>query len=186
MEEEIDRQAELEEHLKHLQDQKKSEEENKEKMLRKAKSILENQREYVRLESELRKINKELEKSKRGLRTAEDRRKLLIEKMQDLLGDDDPGDGTGEMAKIIILSKIESIEQTDMNEKLDELSIENEYHEDLQRQWQLLEATWNLLQEKKETDIKELQKELEECQGDGYMAMLKEECNDLIRKRAKL
>lgn len=186
LEDETERQAELEEQVRSLEATKRQQEEEKEHLLQKAKDIQENQKQHARLHKELGNINRTLERAKRELQIADERNRTLVEKMQDLLGDDDPGDGTGEMAKLILLSKIESVEQTDMNEQLDELSIENEYNEELKQQMQLLEDTWDLLLSERDKIMTGLQNELSACRDDGYIEMLREEYNKLMRKRAKL
>ena len=185
LEEEKERNQQLQERMKEIEFEKKRELENKRDTLKKALGVIENQKERKRLDKELRRVNQLLEIETKDLQTALERKQRLMMKMQDLLGDDDPGDGTGEMAKIILLSKIESVEQRDMNDKLDELSMETEYQKELEEQMKLVENTWRVFEEERRTVLEDFQEELKQCKRNGYIELLTSEKQELEKRLAR-
>ena len=185
LEEEKERNQQLQERMKEIEFEKKRELENKRDTLKKARGVIENQKERKRLDKELRRVNQLLEIETKDLQTALERKQRLMMKMQDLLGDDDPGDGTGEMAKIILLSKIESVEQRDMNDKLDELSMETEYQKELEEQMKLVENTWRVFEEERRTVLEDFQEELKQCKRNGYIELLTSEKQELEKRLAR-
>lgn len=185
LEEEKERNQQLQERMKEIEFEKKRELENKRDTLKKARGVIENQKERKRLDKELRRVNQLLEIETKDLQTALERKQRLMMKMQDLLGDDDPGDGTGEMAKIILLSKIESVEQRDMNDKLDELSMETEYQKELEEQMKLVENTWRVFEEERRAVLEDFQEELKQCKRNGYIELLTSEKQELEKRLAR-
>ena len=183
-EEEKQRNEELHERMQELEYERKREVENKQNTLKKALGVRENQEARKRLDKELRRVNQLLEIETKDLQTALERKQRLMQKMQDLLGDDDPGDGTGEMAKIILLSKIESVEQRNMDDQLDELDMETEYQKELEEQMKLVENTWRVFEEERRRVLEEFQQELKQCKRNGYIDLLISEKQELEKKLA--
>ena len=183
-EEEKQRNEELHERMQELEFERKREAENKQNTLKKALGVRENQEARKRLDKELRRVNQLLEIETKDLQTALERKQRLMQKMQDLLGDDDPGDGTGEMAKIILLSKIESVEQRNMDDQLDELDMETEYQKELEEQMKLVENTWRVFDEERRRVLEEFQQELRQCKRNGYIDLLMSEKQELEKKLA--
>lgn len=95
-----------------------------------------------------------------------------------LFGESDP-DGTGPLAKLVVMQEIDSIECEDP-ELVERLKMERVYNESLEQQYKLINNTLKELERHKNYTMHELNEEKEECMRKGYLTMLEEELNVLI------
>jgi chromosome segregation ATPase len=102
------RSSELSEILGGLRSQQNADRELHNHRVHRGRKILDAQSERVILQTKLRKTESQLERARKELRNAQERWSELTENLQTLLGEADP-DGSGEMAKSILLTKLESL-----------------------------------------------------------------------------
>ena len=102
-----------------------------------------------------------------------------------LFGDDDPGDGTGDLAKAMVQAEKDSLPPAKKKDDIDtpdslELSIEREYKEQLPLTLKQLDDSLAIFKKHKDDVFLSLDEEIEECQQDGFLALLQSEKDELM------
>ena len=108
-----------------------------------------------------------------------------------LFGNDDPGDGTGDLAKAMVQAEIDSNEEKEKvaenqtNASCEELEIEKEYKQQLEETLEQLNRSYQLFEDHKNAVFGALDEEIEECEQDGFLALLQSEKDELMVKYSK-
>ena len=127
------------------------------------------------LTSKLVASRKKLSAELKNLESARKKESELQEKFKKLLGEDDPGDGTGETARRILQTEINRIQNAPGLEAFVELQVEREYKESLEREINTIEKSIKMFNKYKKGVVNSLNQELEECSNEGYINLLKKE-----------
>ena len=108
-----------------------------------------------------------------------------------LFGNDDPGDGTGNLAKAMVQAEIDANAEKNKESKAEtnaasqELEIEREYKQQLDDTLSQLEKSFALFEDHKNAVFGALDEEIEECEQDGFLALLQSEKDELMVKYSK-
>lgn len=99
----------------------------------------------------------------------------ISEKLRSILGEDEKGDGSSEIARKYIQAEINEYMSTGDPIKDEEIMVEQDYNSQLLAELQLVENSINQLQQQKSKTIQGLKGELEQCSQDGYIKLLENE-----------
>ena len=138
------------------------------------------------LASKLFASRKKLSAELKNLESARKKENELQEKFKKLLGEDDPGDGTGETARRILQTEINRIKNAPESEASAELQVEREYKESLEREINTIEKSIKVFKKYKKGVVNSLNKELEECSNEGYINLLKQEMAEAFAESSSL
>lgn len=130
-------------------------------------------------EAERRLLAKKMKEEKQkllstlsNLDVSRKRDQALSEKIREIAGSDDPGDGTGLRARQMLQAEIESFDERDLPPESEVISLENDYNEELEEQMRILEASKTTLRAYRQQVLSDLQEELQNSLQAGYLALL--------------
>lgn len=129
--------------------------------------------------NKLRKAKKQILIEQQSLITAKKRKENIEKDFKRLLGDDDPGDGTGARAKQLVRAEINSMDPSPQPDFDDEKLIEYDYNRELQGELRLIDESLEVFRKHREETLRALQNEYEECTQQGYLKLLRSEMNEL-------
>lgn len=95
-----------------------------------------------------------------------------------MFGRSDPGDGTGSLAKLMVQSEIDSIEES--NQIYQEIAAEEDYNQSLKNDLEQVINSLKVFEKYRQQQISDLTVEVENCKNEAYITMLKEEKAALI------
>lgn len=153
-----------------------------EKELQDAESVKTWQAQRKILSKRLIAERSKLEAELKNLDSAMRREQNLHSKFKELLGEDDPGNGTGLKARLLVQGAIDELENSTEYQLENEIEIEREYGDQLRQELALLEKSQAIFDDYKKDLVSSLQEELDECSNDSYIMMLKGEMAELLAK----
>lgn len=103
----------------------------------------------------------------------------ISEKLRNILGEDEKGDGTSTIAQKYLQAEINEFLSTDDPIKNEEIMVEQDYNSQLLAELELIENSINELQQQKSKAIQGLKGELEQCSQDGYIRLLENEMKSI-------
>jgi len=121
-----------------------------------------------------------------SMESARKREAALIKQFKALLGDDDPGNGTGKKAKEILLSAIEYYENQIHNELDCEISAEISYQNELTEQKKLLENSLQVFKEYQNDLLTTLDEDQRSAAEKGFISLLSSELANISEKCNKI
>lgn len=127
----------------------------------------------------LRKTKTQLSNELKNLEAAKKREADIKQKFKALVGEEDPGDGTGVRARQMVQAELDQIADNAPTDLDQEIQIEQEYGTDLDIQLKKIEDSFKLFENHRKETINSLQLELDECSQDGYLVLLKSELTEL-------
>ncbi|KAH0792512.1 hypothetical protein GPJ56_003689 [Histomonas meleagridis] len=127
-------------------------------------------------------------KDKQNLNSTLQRKQVIQRKFKSLLGEDDPGNGTGERVKQMVLAELEERSNNvhDDNDLVEQMIIEENYNLQLNEELQKLQKSNELLDQHISEVLDSLNDELQECSQNGYLKLLKCEMNKLQATLSKV
>lgn len=154
-----------------------------EKELKKAESINEWKVERTQLNQNIIKSKKKLSDTLKALESARKRENTLKAKFKELLGEDDPGDGTGLTARRMLQAEIDRI--TNMSDEVmeQELQVEREYYDSLKQQIEILEKSLKTFDSYRKDLLSSLDEEYEQASNTGYIQLLKEDLQEVVQEK---
>ncbi|OHT17213.1 hypothetical protein TRFO_12531 [Tritrichomonas foetus] len=147
--------------------------------LHKTHSISSWQNDRSLLSGKLRKAKTQLQTEIANLKNAKERQEKIKAQFKTLLGEDDPGDGTGMRAKDMVRAEIERIQNDVQPDFEEEKQMETEYNKELLSQLKLIQESLNVFNQHRDELMNSLTDELNECTQDGYLRLLQDELNEL-------
>ena len=153
-----------------------------EKDMQKAQSVNEWRSQRKLLTTKLVAARKKLSTELKNLEGSKKRELDMQNKFKQLLGKDDPGDGTGTMARRILQTEINRLQNLPESEAAIELQIERDYKETLERELITLENSNKTFEKYRKETLSALNDELEECQNQGYINLLRSEMAETLSK----
>lgn len=132
------------------------------------------------LSGRLAKAKQYFEQESRRYENAVRREEELKYKFLELLGGDDPGDGTGLRAKQLVQGAINKIRSSQDGSTGLELAVEQDYADQLQIEYDNLVKSAKMFQQYRDDLISSLETELTGTVNDGYLKLLRDEWKNLI------
>lgn len=177
--EELKREERLKKDLNATQRKMQNQVDNMNKKLIKEQSISSWRSDRSIITNKLRKAKQQILIEQQSLSTAKKRKENLEKEIKRLLGNEDPGDGTGMRAKQIVRAEIDSLEPQSLPEADDEKLIEYDYNRELKGELELIDSSLEVFRKHREETLRSLQNEYEECTQQGYLKLLRSEMNEL-------
>lgn len=177
--EELKREERLKKDLNVTQRKMQNQVDNLSKKLMKEQSVSSWRNDRSIITNKLRKAKQQILIEQQSFSTAKKRKENLEKEIKRLLGDEDPGDGTGMRAKQLVRAEINSLDPQPQIEGDDEKLIEYDYNRELQDELELIDASLEVFRNHREETLRALQNEYEECTQQGYLKLLRSEMNEL-------
>ena len=111
----------------------------------------------------------------------------LKRKFISMFGNDDPGDGSGPLAKVMVQAEIDSSSKVEVQSASaqQEINVELQYNETLKETLNQLDNSIKVFENYKKSALKSLKEEIDECNQDGFLVLLQAERDDLMVKCSK-
>lgn len=174
----------LKEDLKKLKYFMKKQQEQFDEKLGKAKNVRYMQNTQLFLGSRIRHLEEQIKTARNDYYASTSRESSISDAFQSLFPND-KGDGECDEIKAMIQGKIDLVSSEISYSLLEELEIETDYEDDLNRQLELIENTMQTIEENHENTKKSLMVELAACKCDGYVKLLKKELKEMKEKATK-
>lgn len=171
--------------LKDLQNVLKKQQEQFDEKLGKAKKVRYMQNTQIYLASRIRKLEEQITICRNDYYASVSRESSISDAFQSLFPND-KGDGECDEIKRMIQGKINQVSSHVSYGLQEELQIEVDFENDLNKQLGLVENTIQTINENHEKTKKSLLAELSLCQEDGYVKLLRKEMIDMKQKASKL
>lgn len=173
-------------HLKSMEKQIEQAEYERQKCIEKRKAqenqmLSVNTWKYKRstLSTQLKKSKEEYYSLLSNINYQNKRNERISEKLKNILGEDEKGEGTSEIARKYLQAEINDLISTDDPIKNEEIMAEQDYNSQLLNELELIENSINTLHEQKLKIIQGLKGELSECSQDGYIRLLENEMKSI-------
>lgn len=131
------------------------------------------------LMSKLQSLNSRIQTETKHFNSYEKKLKEMNNKFIELLGNDDPGDGTGLYSCQILNTELQNMNMNRNSVTDEDLETECYYNDQLQEELKVLNKTMSDLNKYHRDQLKSLQNELSESQQDGYIKILLDERAEL-------
>ncbi|OHT06498.1 hypothetical protein TRFO_25448 [Tritrichomonas foetus] len=175
----------LQDDLKRIQYHSQKEQNEHINNIEKGKKVKYLQTSRIYLDKRIRKLSSQINIEKSDLLTAVSREKSISQLFQSAFPED-PGDGSCERIRALIQAKINKVQKNAPIELLEDIQAETDYGDDLAKQLETVEKTLETIKSNHEETKKSLLQELEDCQEDGYVKLLRREMAEIQAKAAKL
>lgn len=154
-----------------------------EREIKKAESINEWKIVRQKLNTIIIKSKKKLNDTLKSLESTRNKETALRAKFKELLGEDDPGDGTGQMARRMLQAEIQRLSNLPDDEYEQDLAVEREYYDSLKRQIEILENSIKKFEGYRTDILSSLDEELIQASNDGYVCLLKQDLQESIQMK---
>lgn len=174
----------LQKDLEELQNVMKKQQEQFDEKLGKAKNVRYMQNTQIYLASRIRSLEEQIKIARNDYYASVSRESSISDAFQSMFPND-KGDGECDEIKRMIQGKINQVESNVSYGLQEELDIEIDFEKELNKQLELVENTIQTINENHEQKKKSLLDELDECQEDGYVKLLRKEMIDIQEKASK-
>ena len=120
-----------------------------------------------------------------NLEVSRKRDQALTDKILDITGGDDPGDGTGLRARQMLQAEIESFDDRSLPPEMEAIAHEEAYRAELDRQMELIEISEQALRKYRDEVMAGLEEELQDSLQTGYLSLVQRDLDALKHAAAR-